>query len=558
MTNDTPSLLIFEDTKIPINHRTVQTRLGTRIELATENSFSSEVIILDTNSTKTTIHPRQWLTGDEEIDRVMRPFLISVIERYMPRTVFHYEEAISLFIDIYRDCQDINNALSEAVLESNRKGTTNIAPIRKLIRWLMAYEVKGLDLDLSEEILKLVYGGNQNAYLALYSLDAENGPFTREELRILQAAALNPDLHLEDRVVLKLCLEFGLRPIQIALLKQSDFIVDNTLNLAHIRIPRVKQRDQHRRTSFTNRLVSSELTEMIQQLIDIHREVYSQSAATFKYEPSSAPLIMRRHSFWHTDNPNHPYILSNNNRDTKRKTIANSHKDFIAYIEAGWEDTTHHIAPQAVDYLLDCIAKKLPLSPRTGRPFKMNAYRFRYTLGTNAVTNGLTEIEVADLLDHSITGSVKHYFHYTHEMFEVLEEATLDRVENKFFTAAWAKETIKGNIYDIDVVEPNTAITIGKCQKGSPCTLEPAVACYQCDKFRPNKDTTGHKKALKSLNERAAQAAQVSNRSVAHQFDEAIAGCTAAVAYAEGKQVFSIQDESDRFALAQIEAYPNE
>ncbi|SMG62746.1 [weak similarity to] integrase family protein, partial [methanotrophic bacterial endosymbiont of Bathymodiolus sp.] len=145
-----------------------------------------------------------------------------------------------------------------------------------------------------------------------------------------------------------------------------------------------------------------------------------------------------------------------------------------------------------------------------------------------------------------------------HEMFEILEESTLDRIENKFFTAAWAKETMKGNIYDIDVVEPNTAITIGKCQKGSPCTLEPAVACYQCDKFCPNNDVTGHKKALKSLKERAEQAAQVSNRSVAHQFDEAIAGCTAAVVYAEGEQVFSIQDKSDRIALAQIEVYTNE
>jgi integrase len=558
MTNVTTNLLILEDAKIPINHRTVQSRLGTRIKLATENSFLPKAIILDTNSSKSIIHPQLWFTGDEEIDRVMRPFLISVIERYMPKTVTLYEKFISLFIDIYRDCQDINDALSEVVLESSRKGIADIAPIRNLIRWFIAYEVEGLSLDLSEEILDLVYGGNQNAYLALYSLDAENGPFVREELRILQAAALNPELHIEDRVVLKLCLEFGLRPIQIVLLKQSDFIVDNTLSLAYIRIPRVKQRNQHRRTEFTDRLVSNELAKMIQQLIDVHREIYSQPAAMFEYDLNTAPLIMRRHSFWHPDNPNHPYILSSNSSNTQRKIIANSHKDFIAYIAVGWEDVTHHILSQGVDYRLDCIAEKLPLSPRTGRPFKMNAYRFRYTLGTTAVTNGLTEIEVANLLDHSVTGSVKHYFHYTHEMFEVLEDATLDRVENKFFTAAWAKETMKGNIYDIDVVEPNTAITIGKCQKGSPCALEPAVACYQCDKFHPNKDTTGHKKALTSLKKRAEQAAQVSNRSVAHQFDEAIAGCTAAVAYSEGEQVFSIQDESDRIALAQIGPYTNE
>jgi hypothetical protein len=49
---------------------------------------------------------------------------------------------------------------------------------------LIAYEVEGLDLDLSEEILNLVYGSNQNAYLALYSLDAENGPFVYRGLSL--------------------------------------------------------------------------------------------------------------------------------------------------------------------------------------------------------------------------------------------------------------------------------------------------------------------------------------------------------------------------------------
>jgi hypothetical protein len=63
--------------------------------------------------------------------------------------------------------------VSEVVLESSRKGQKDIAPIRHLIRWLIAYEVEGLDLDLSEEILNLVYGSNQNAYLALYSFSGE-------------------------------------------------------------------------------------------------------------------------------------------------------------------------------------------------------------------------------------------------------------------------------------------------------------------------------------------------------------------------------------------------
>ena len=68
----------------------------------------------------------------------------------------------------------------------------------------------------------------------------------------------------------------------------------------------------------------------------------------------------------------------------------------------------------------------------------------------------------------------------------------------------------------------------------------------------------GHNKALKSLQERAEKTAQVSNRSVAHQFDEAIAGCIAAVSYAEGEKVFLIQDEPDEIALFQLGGVDNE
>lgn len=536
---------------IPENYRFATSRLGQNLEIASDGQFYTEINVLDTNSSVTKLHPRYWMSGDEELDRVMRPFLKRMIERYMPGTLISFEKQISLFIDLFKESYDLNESLNNAVLKSKSKGYRDISSLRQLIRWFIAYEVNGLDLDIALDILRLEYSGNRNSYLALYSLDAENGPFVREELRILQEAALNPDFHLEDRVVLKLCLEFGLRPIQIALLKQSDFILDAELNLAYLRIPRVKQSHQYRRVEFTDRLLSDELAEMIGQLIEIHKAIYTQDSAKVNYNMAVAPLIMRRHTFWHSGSIDNPYILSNDSSSPVKKLIHNQHEYLDQFIEAGWEDITHHVKPHRIDYRLDSIAKLLPLSPRTGRPFQMNAYRFRYTLGTNAVIEGATEIEVASLLDHSSLGSVKHYFHYTHEMFEILEAATLDRVENKFWTAAWSKQAIEGNIYDVDIVEPETAITIGKCQKGSPCSLEPAVACYGCDKFCPTKDVEGHRKALNSLTKRAEQAAQSCTKAVAHQFDEAIAGCAAAIAYSEGEQVLSIQDESDSLAISQ-------
>ena len=159
---------------------------------------------------------------------------------------------------------------------------------------------------------------------------------------------------------------------------------------------------------------------------------------------------------------------------------------------------------------------------------------------------GKTEAEVMDLLDHSQGGSVKHYFRYTHEMNEILNEATNKRVEQQHFVAAWTREGDQtGNIYGEEIVEKKYFTSIGKCQKGAPCSFEPAVACYQCDKFCPNKDADAHKKALETLDERRQEVLDTSTGAVVHQFDSAIAGCKAAIAYSEGEQIQILEVKPD-------------
>lgn len=344
---------IYDEALIPPQYQSVQTRLGLPLEVATQSEYHHEIKILDSNGSITKLHPRNWFALDEEIDRVMWPFLKAALERYMPRTLLTIEKQIELFIDLYKQNSDINEALGKCVLECKNRKLKDISAIRRLVEWFIAHEAEGLDFDLAQDIRKLEYGGQQNLYYALYGLDAENGPFVREEMRILQAAALDPQIHLEDRVVLKLCLEFGLRPIQIALLKQKDFIVDNQLDLAYLRIPRVKQKDQYRRASFTDRMLSSELADMIAQLIEVHEDLYRQSTSTVSYSLSDTPLIMRRHSFWASDSSRNPYILTNADRSAKKNLISNSHTYYQEFLEANWESATNHISSQGINYRLD-------------------------------------------------------------------------------------------------------------------------------------------------------------------------------------------------------------
>jgi hypothetical protein len=152
--------------------------------------------------------------------------------------------------------------------------------------------------------------------------------------------------------------------------------------------------------------------------------------------------------------------------------------------------------------------------------------------------SGCTPEEVADLLDHSSVQCVKHYFRFTQEMWEILEQATKSRIEQQHFTAAWLREDdLKGNIYARAVYEPRCFTAIGKCATESACFEEPAVACYSCKKFCPSKNTTAHKNALANLIERKDHLLLVSTANVVSVFDQSIAGCHAAIAYSEEKHV---------------------
>ena len=94
--------------------------------------------------------------------------------------------------------------------------------------------------------------------------------------------------------------------------------------------------------------------------------------------------------------------------------------------------------------------------------------------------------------------------------------------------------------YGKEIIELHAFTAIGKCQKEAACYLEPAVACYNCDKFCPNKETNSHKNALTSLKDRKEVVASKSTDSLSKHLDEAIAGCEAAIAYSEGVEVVNI------------------
>lgn len=499
--------------------RTVKSRLGYSIELFNEaGEFNTVVKVPDDTGEVFYLYFSEIESIDHELKEHLKSFFAYLIPRYLPATLRQFNDVVSLFASGLKSGLIPDKALEKTITEDSER---NVNVMKSLVRFLILSEYEGISFEKAEEILRLEgYSSNKNNYLTLYTLDEEMGPFTREELRVLHEALQNENIRVADRLLLALCIQFGLRPIQLSLLKESDYVEDTGLGICYLNIPRVKQNTQFRRTAFTKRVIETELACLIKQVIANNQEEYTD------YELKSPPLI--------------------------RKEFAMGEKRYYSLLHSELytastvkTDFNHHLRPNTLNKRLNRLVDYLPLSPRTGKPFHLNPYRFRYTVGTNAVMEGMSEEEVADLLDHSSTLCVKHYFRYTREMWELLENATAKRTEQQHFTAAWNREEdLSGNIYGIEIIELHAYTVIGKCQKKAACYLEPAVACYACNKFCPNRDKSSHSNALISLMERKRVVDEDAPTSLSKQLDEAIAGCEAAIAYADDVNVVNIHQKS--------------
>lgn len=513
---------------VPNEQRCVTNRLGYEIEILTENGEFKQVIIIPDDTTDFVYLKVSALNSlDDELKDIVESYLRYVIERYHARTVMQKVDML-LMVTSKLQKNDVAQVLNGLLLEKNslpRNGI--ISNAKEFARFLDLHEYLDLPSEVYEEFLEVRgYSQSPNSYANLFLMDENHGPFTAEELSVLSAEVNNEKHSLKLRLLLELCICFGLRPIQISLLKRKDYVVDKVSSLRYLNVPRVKNLSHKRRSQFTARLLSDRTANLLEQYVEATQvdfpDVEQDELPIFL---SPRPINLERAS---------------NFRGAKYWSMeARTSSDY--YDSAEKKSYIHHKQSHRLTRTLSFAAANFPLSPRTGLKFNLHPYRFRYTVGTCAVMSGCTPEEVADLLDHSSTLCVKHYFRFTRDMWEILERATLNRIEQQHFTAAWLREDeLKGNIYARAVYETRSFTAIGKCATESACFEEPAVACYSCKKFCPSKDADAHRKALNNLNQRKESVLLISTSNVVSVLDQSIAGCHAAIAYAEGKHVILI------------------
>jgi integrase len=510
--------------ELPIEHlpekltdkkRKQTSRLGHEIELFDENGeWLSEVIIPDDTSNVYHLDMTKLITKDAELNIMIRSFVLYLLPRYVPGTVYLYYKTLVYICKSIGGRKSLQSILNDLLIHSVQ-GPDAIGRCKRFVQFLVLHEYDGLSFEDAAEYLEAQnYSIKSNAYLMLFTMDQDYGPFTREELRVLNDSVSNEDLPLHIRTLLAICLNHGLRTIQLALLKHEDFVKDEKTDVKYLKVPRVKQGAVRRRMEFKYRLLDDRTANLIQQLIQMNEKHLPADIKS-----CDCPLFLRLQAFADCD--------SRYGTNVSKLRLYQGEKKSFAY----------HRGP-TLACLLNYYSQYIPLSPRTGREFNLHPYRFRYTLGTNAVLNGFTEEEVADLLDHSSVLCVKHYFRFTLEVWEMLEKATQKRTEQRHFTAAWSRsDDLKGNMYGHEIFEISTFTSIGRCRQDKACHDEPAVACYSCKQFCPKQDAKAHENALNVLKERKSYILHAAPESTASQLDEAIAGCMAAIAYSNGEDV---------------------
>lgn len=134
------------------------------------------------------------------------------------------------------------------------------------------------------------------------------------------------------------------------------------------------------------------------------------------------------------------------------------------------------------------------ISPRTGKPIKMNTRRLRYTFATRLVREGVSKLEIADLLDHTDTQNVQVYFDIKSDVVEHLDKAmamALAPIAQAFMGTLvnTEAEAIRGGDPSSGIATvagaPGRVEKLGNCGSFGFCGALAPISCYTCRSFQP-------------------------------------------------------------------------
>lgn len=397
--------------------------------------------------------------------------------------------------------KEIASQLS-AIMLANKSEQRVWLAIRQFANYAIENSYWGFDETVIFKLDEVVIP-NSGSKQRVSLLDNENGPFTRSEIAQLSTAIQDGRLSLKHKVMVRLAMKFGLRPIQMALLREEDVYYDSKVFAWFVNIPRVKGKVAQLRRNENNFL----LRQLPQELAD---DIQALIASESDRSLCDVDGIRRPRPLFKRSAANEHYLND--------KKLA----DYAWHLSSSRITKAFSVTIQTQLGLKSAYVKDEDGNPL---PLKITAYRFRYSLGTRMVLEGKTPEEVAVALDHSSTASVSHYFRYNRDLIDFIDDTFESSKVLSNSVARW-----EGYIIDDDddtvrgtVVRGKDLANLGKCLKQSRCEWHPSVSCYGCGKFRPFKNAD-HESQLKVIETERNFVRNNSSGPVQHQLDEAYEG----------------------------------
>lgn len=361
---------------------------------------------------------------------------------------------------------------------SSKKDEYKVAMLRVFLKKIYDLGYSAVDDQVYDLIDSWRLSGNEKG-AAVLSLDPDEGPFNPFEFQAIVTRTneylADNKISLYEAALIKVFCATGRRPIQIASLKVKDLYISNKYKLNNgehpsvLNIPKAKLRGNSSfRAAFSEVGIRGNIAQILFEHIRILKEKLSELAKRELSESEFKELPL----FYSLDKL---AVLDWNRRDLFK--ILSS--EIV------------HLPTSDLTFQLRVAVERLGIRSReTGKPIHITAYRFRYTLGTNAARQKAGINVIAKLLDHSDTQNASYYVESVPELAEQIS-VIMDESLRKYadaFQGKIVKNEIEAHIKvkdanRISCVEQDC--DVGSCGTHHVCHDHAPIACYVCNKFMP-------------------------------------------------------------------------
>ncbi|WP_019385592.1 site-specific integrase [Acinetobacter venetianus] len=406
-------------------------------------------------------------------------------------------EYIGKYSDITgEDHFSIKGLLNYKNFYSSKKEEYKVAMLRVFLKKLYNLGYSSVDDEIYDLMDSWKLTGNEKG-AAVLSLDPDEGPFSPFEFQAIitrtnEYLAENKISYYEAALIRIFCAT-GRRPIQIAGLKVKDLYETDKYKFkdekkVHVlNIPKAKLRGA---SGFRYAFREVGIRESIVQILFEHTRILKQKLSKEIKRELSEQEFAELPLFY----------------------------DFEKLVNLDWENRHEisEILPKEIIHLptveliqrLKGAVRKLGIRSReTGKPIHITAYRFRYTLGTNAARQKAGVNVIAKLLDHHDTQNAHCYVQSVPEIAKQIS-SIMDESLRKYADAFQGK-VVKDEIEAQSKIEDANRIScveqdcdVGSCGTHQYCNDYAPIACYLCSKFMPWANAPHHLILKQLMNER--------------------------------------------------------